>query len=235
MQQIKSSVDAELKETKSDSLKNASVRIDNLAKRVYNQVDQFSTNLSAIKTETMVLDKFREMANYFSKDRDLLNKEIVALEKFQKQNERALLRSDAKKELKQEIANELIGYATLFATVAQKAITDFATLDAALFRKEKAPAVMPSPANPATPTTPTASPKPWVRRELPTEPIPLEEINAKPMVTPALQDMPKKESSLMKSNDEDFIKQRSNARLSEILERPASDTWSDWNSESDNE
>lgn len=229
MAETNKSIDTGLKENRSDTLKKSYMQIKNTSNNISNDLLMFSNNLSLIKTDSSVLNKFRKDAEHFSQDRDKLKQEISKLETFKKQNEKALLRSGEKKEAKAEIANQLINYAQTFVIVAQKAITDFAAIDAALFKKEKMATIRPvSRAEDMTPA------KPMNDIVMPLADIDDESTDPY-MVKPALKDMPKKKSSyLMEDNDAAFIKQQSQRQQSGIFKpldtSRMSDTWNNWDS-----
>lgn len=221
------SVDMMLKENRSDTLKKSYMQIKSIGSHIISDLSLFNANLSMVKTDTMVLNKFRKDAQHFSQDRDTLKKEVANLEKFKKQNEKALLRSGERKEAKAEIADTLIDYAQTFITVAQKAINDFAAIDAALFKKEKMATL-----KPVTPAQDMSQSKPMTDIVMPLGDIDDESMDA-PIVRPALRDMPKKKGSyLMEDNDEAFIKQQSQRQQSGVFQpidtSRMSGTWNDW-------
>ncbi len=239
MNETNKSIDMGLKENRSDTLKKSYLQIKSAGNRIMSELSLFNSNLPMIKTDSMVLDKLRKDAQHFSQDRDKLKQEIAKLETFKKQNEKALLRSSTKKDAKADIADMLIDYAQTFIVVAQKAINDFATIDAALFKKEKMATV--KPVTPPTQNIAVARPMSTIV----TPPTDVEniimptniddELTDAYMVTPALTDMPQKKGSyLMEDSDAAFIKQQSQRQQSGVF-RPIdtsrmSDTWAGWDS-----
>jgi hypothetical protein len=132
-------IESSLKENRSDTLNKSYIKIRSAANRIVGDLNLFSANMHSIKADADTLAKFRKDATHFSQYRDELKREIANLQKFKAQNEQARFRSGIRKEAKHEIADVLVAYAESFVKIAQKAINDFATIDAALYRQEKTP------------------------------------------------------------------------------------------------
>lgn len=195
MRSTNASIDSALKQNKSDSLEKIYIQIKLTSEDIIRDLTLFSANLVLIKKNNTKLNEFRKNAMRFSQARDKLKQEISNVKKFKEQNEKAFLRSDVRKEAKRDIADALLNLAETFVVVSQKAINDFAAIDASLFMQEKMGTV--KPAAPAVDAPRVKKFSDVVQ--------PIEDIDEAPypyLVTPALKDMPKqKPSALMKSNE----------------------------------
>jgi hypothetical protein len=124
----------ELTKNSDKTLKKASIRIQEAANHIYNDLKLFSSNIDSIKTGANVRAKFRKDVNFFSQFRDVLKKELESSSSLQKlKKQKFPLISKAKK----EIADVLLAYADSFSKIAQQAITEFARIDGNLFIEEK--------------------------------------------------------------------------------------------------
>ncbi len=214
-------LDNALKTNKSNTLKSVYVRIAGRAGGIASNLGAFSSNMSSIKNDTATLTNFRKMAHNFSQDRDALKQEMQAGSKLDtfKKHKAPMLRSAEREDAKQEIADVLMAYAETFSKIAQKAVTDFARIDGALYiNQEKRTAQQEMQTMPQTKTSP------WVRGMMPnmnqTDMNQTDDIEA-PMVQRALIDMPQKpESYLLQDNDESYIKQRNEMREAEFNNMP---------------
>lgn len=131
----------ELKTNKSDTLKAIFVRISGRASGISSNLGVFSSNMSSLKADNATLTQFRKMAQNFSQDRDALKNELKPGSKLDtfKKHKKPLLRSAAREEVKQEVADVLMAYADTFVKIAQKAVTDFARIDGALYIEQEKP------------------------------------------------------------------------------------------------
>jgi hypothetical protein len=128
-------VEESLKENKSDTLKKIYTQIKEQTKEIVNRLKEFNSNLNLIKTNDQMLETYRKKMRSFSMARDALKNALKEAQTFYAQNEKAKIRSQGSKDTKAEIANILVTYAERFIDIAQKAITDFAGIDAALFNE----------------------------------------------------------------------------------------------------
>jgi len=157
-------IEENLKVNKSDTLKKIYAQVKEETGTIVTRLKEFNSNLNLIKTNNQMLKTYKNQVRSFSKARDSLKNALNATKKFYAQNEKTVLRSQGRKDAKAEIANILGTYAERFIDIAQKAINDFARIDASLFDQEALKAKM-------------KQKKPqWKRGEVPTEPIPAEEM-----------------------------------------------------------
>lgn len=192
-------LDGQLKKYNSNTLSLIYDHIKYRAESIVKQLKDFSTHLDEMN-KPEVLQEFKEQTSIFRHDRDQLQEELKpggSLRNFETENKKALLRRQARKDAKQEIANVLKAYAETFAQVAQKAITDFAYIDAEMFTQEKARNAKPVAKAEDMPRAATM--------ESTIQPLEDEIEEESYMLTPALKNMPKPTSNLMKE-ETDFTK-----------------------------
>lgn len=132
-------INAALRKNKSDTLS----KIDEVTRaKITTFVDHFANSVAlfaSVKNGSVPLQQFTQSAYAFSVDREalkqLLGKDnILAMFRAQK---KPLLRSQARENAKQEIADVLFEYIEIFVMIAQKAIDDAAHVDAAAFKQKK--------------------------------------------------------------------------------------------------
>jgi len=130
-----------LKKNKSDTLSGLRDKVTDCTENITGHLKGFNENLSKIKTNTAILDMFKKEAAYFSKNRDKLKKVVQEIDSFTKRT-KPTLSTQKTEAAKQEIADVLKAYAETFIKIAQKAINDFARIDASHFDQEALKAKM---------------------------------------------------------------------------------------------
>lgn len=141
MDNANSWLEAQLKTRRSDTLSSVYDRIKYRAGSILTQLRNFNANLNGMKTNSTVLAQFRTKVHIFSEDRDQLKKDLQedrTLMQFKK-HKKPLFRSATREEAKQGIADVLMAYADTFVKIAQKAVTDFARMDGALYIEQEKP------------------------------------------------------------------------------------------------